>query len=313
MRESTFVDSGSILDLVLTTEEDRVASVANLPPLPGCHHTPILVEYVFQMGAVYVDPDERTVMWSRGDYGGMRVALADIDWHYKFLYGTVEENYSLFQSIVHSLVDRFVPTRDSASRPSWLQGLPRELMSSRSQAWAHYKRLRGELGRQHEEVLESLWIFSRLSFEYRNFSRLSQCQYEQELENNFSVAPKMVHSYIRRRKKGCPSVGPLKLPSGEVVAGQRDMSQLFVNSFSSVFVDADLASPSPHHFFPGKFGETCVTRLMVSQVLDKLDSSSAPGPDGIHPCVLKSCSWQMSLPLSLIFVKSLSHGVLPVT
>ena len=40
--EPTFPRSNNILDLILSTEDDRVGSVQVLPPLPGCDHCPVL-------------------------------------------------------------------------------------------------------------------------------------------------------------------------------------------------------------------------------------------------------------------------------
>ncbi len=45
--------------------------------------------------------------------------------------------------------------------------------------------------------------------------------------------------------------------------------------------------------------------------LDKLNPDKSPGPDYIHPKVLKSCSMEISPPLFIIFKKSLDAGKLP--
>ncbi len=38
----TFVPSGNILDLILTSEHDKIGATEVLPPFPGCGHCPIL-------------------------------------------------------------------------------------------------------------------------------------------------------------------------------------------------------------------------------------------------------------------------------
>ena len=47
--ESTFPRSGNVLDLILTSEEDRITTVHVQPPPPGCDHCSIHCEYVFDM------------------------------------------------------------------------------------------------------------------------------------------------------------------------------------------------------------------------------------------------------------------------
>ena len=46
--EPTFPSSGNILDLLLTTEPDRVGNVSVVEPLPAGDHSPVLFEYVFE-------------------------------------------------------------------------------------------------------------------------------------------------------------------------------------------------------------------------------------------------------------------------
>ena len=45
--------------------------------------------------------------------------------------------------------------------------------------------------------------------------------------------------------------------------------------------------------------------------LAQLDANSSPGPDNIHPCLLKNCASSLSKPLFLIFSISLRSGVFP--
>jgi hypothetical protein len=50
---------------------------------------------------------------------------------------------------------------------------------------------------------------------------------------------------------------------------------------------------------------------MVQDELEKLDGNKAPGPDNIHPLILKRCAISCSVPLTMIFKKSLEEGKLP--
>ena len=49
----------------------------------------------------------------------------------------------------------------------------------------------------------------------------------------------------------------------------------------------------------------------VAGILSKLDGSSAAGPDGLHPCLLRGCNVTLSWPLYLLYIKSLEEGLLP--
>jgi len=50
---------------------------------------------------------------------------------------------------------------------------------------------------------------------------------------------------------------------------------------------------------------------VVERKLLGLKTFSSPGPDGLHPLVLKSCASILKVPLSLIYDKSMATGRLP--
>ena len=49
----------------------------------------------------------------------------------------------------------------------------------------------------------------------------------------------------------------------------------------------------------------------VREKLQKLNPDKSPGPDDIHPLLLKECAYVLSQPLSLIFQQSFDTGTLP--
>ena len=46
--KGAFVDLNKILDLIRSTEVDRVVAVWVLKPFPKCHHCPVVSEYILQ-------------------------------------------------------------------------------------------------------------------------------------------------------------------------------------------------------------------------------------------------------------------------
>ena len=54
-------------------------------------------------------------------------------------------------------------------------------------------------------------------------------QYEHNIIEKLGSASRLTHSYIRKRKKGCSSVDPLRLECEEVVADALQRSEHFVD------------------------------------------------------------------------------------
>ena len=127
----------------------------------------------------------------------------------------------------------------------------------------------------------------------------------------FTEYSKLFHSYIRNKKVGRPSVGPLKLNDGTVVDSNIEMAELFAESFASVYRSEDLRDQAPHQTFDGSLTDIEFSREETQKLLEKLDVSSSVGPDLIHPRLLKSCAQILSYPLYLIFMASFYTSLIP--
>ena len=305
----TFVPSGNVLDLVLTTDTDVIGSVDVLPPLPRCHHSPVIFEYVCLMLPEDGSSDSRR-LWFKGNYTAMSHELHSLDWNLLFADLDVGSCYELFKLNLQGLIEKYVPLGRYGGTPVWLSAPPRSLLRTRSAAWRNYKSLRARLGRRHEDVLAALDSYLSLNNEYRSYTRDKQCDYEMFIVSSLTTAPKLFHSYIRRKKKGRPPVGPLSMPHG-VISDEGEMSEVFVDYFSSIFVQSDPMYPADHQVFDGVMEPLIISYDSVRRLLSGLDGSSAPGPDGIHPQVLKTCASALAYPLCLIFRRSLDSASLP--
>ena len=307
----TFFPSGNTLDLVLTTDDDRIVEIESFPPLPGCHHCPILCKIVFEHNRVDEQQERGRLDWRRANYVSISEELYEFDWLLLFDRVGVGACFSMLLDILQVLISEFVPWKQDLIIGKWLVEPPRSICRLRSRLWAEYKLCRRLLGRNHDDSVRAHENYKDANNQYRNFSRNKQRAYELKLASLLSVAPKAFHSYLRERKKGCPTVGPLKTEDGILVTNTQSMSNIFVNAFSSVFVSDDPSEPYEHQTTDSVMGEFSISYSMVHSTLLSLDSSSSPGPDGIHPMLLKSCADVLALPLSIIFQKLITSGVLP--
>ena len=315
--EPTFPRSGNTLDIVLTSEEDRVGGILVMPPLPGCDHCPVLFDYVFETDSPNSldDPEHdggQHRAWHRGRYPLIRQHLSEIDWDLEFAFLSTNDCATRFASILSDLTEQFVPLKRSGdSKPPWQTRPPTSLIHQRQQAWQKYKVARQHLGRSCTDVRAALAEFNSVNKRYRSFSVHAQADYESNLIVKSKENPKVLHSYIRKRKVGRPSVGPLKLGSGELTDNPVIMSEHFAESFSAVFNRIAPANPAPHQLHEGRMNEIMITVSDVKTALANLDGNSAMGPDSVHPLLLKSCSLELAYPLSILFNRSLREGVVP--
>ena len=318
VQEPTYPRSCNILDLFFTSDPDRVGQVGVLPPLPKCDHSPVVVDYLFQSdyaAATLTKPqsrNERTPRhWERGRYNKMNRELSLIDWDFEFAHKDVNACYERFCDILYSLIAELVPEKHPVDRPPWRQRPPGSLIRHRSNCWHAYKAARSSHGRRSPITVQALLNFNAANADVHNFQRLSQASYESSLVRQMKEKPKLFHAYIRHKKVGRNTVGPLRIESGELCDVPEVMAESFSLAFSSVYTKHSLPNPAP---FQHSVGSLCGVTIQLEQVealLNAIDPSTAMGPDNIHPQLLKSCSAALSYPLTAIFHKSLREGRLP--
>ena len=311
VHEPTFVSSGNVLDLVFSSDLEMVGDVSVLPPLPNCQHSPVVVEiYVPGVGDSLQVPDTEVRLWFKGNYDAINRELLLIDWEGLFEGLSPDSCYNIFLSFVDDLVDQYVPVTQNRVTSRRIADPPRSLLRDRSYAWEVFKRLRGSFGRRHSEVIIAWERYSCLNREYRGYSINKQWEHEENLVQNLSRVPKLFHSYIRRKKKGRPPVGPLKR-NFAILTDPAEMSEVFAEYFASVFRIDGPGTVEEHQRSDAEMDPLRLTYDAVLDVLSRLDTSSAPGPDGVHPKLLRECAQALTFPLLLIFESSLCDGVLP--
>ena len=199
-----------------------------------------------------------------------------------------------------------------SSKPPWNTNPPRALKRERAYMWQHFKNTRSLLGRQHADTLVAWQQYKNVNEKVLNFAIRSQIDYERRLGNQISSQPKLFHSYIRHRKMCRPSIGPIKLPNGDITDDSLSMANCFVHSFASVFRTEILAHPFLHQICNSRVEQLQITPVIIENIIGSINLNSAMGDDGIHPRLLESLKHVLSIPLCLIFNSSLQFGILPV-
>ncbi|XP_045137135.1 uncharacterized protein LOC123519700 [Portunus trituberculatus] len=258
----TFTSSGNTLDLILSMETDRIGSVESLCPLPGCGHVPIKFTYHFtfntsQDGNVCI----KKRAWERGKYKIIDNHVSQIDWDYEFCHLSVDAKFNRLLQILTPLIDSYIPLCKQLS-PSSPLSPPTALKKNRTTAWQLFKSTRRFYGRHSKQCTQALENYNIINRQYRNHFIYSQIAYERTLMDNLKRNPKAFHQYIRNKKVGAPSMGPLSHPDGSLVEDCAAMAEIFVNSFSSVFKDS-CPNPFPHQTFQGTLDNVNITYSAV--------------------------------------------------
>ena len=175
--------------------------------------------------------------WGRGKYKIIDEHLSHIDWDFEFCHLSVHAILTKLLDILTPLIDSYIPFSIQPIPSSSLKPLA-ALKRERWKAWQFFKTLRRFYGRQSRECSSALNNYNQINHQYRNFFTHSQISYKMSLIDKLQDNPKAFHQYIRSKKVGDPTVGPLMHPGGSLVENCCTMAEMFVNSFSLVFKDS---------------------------------------------------------------------------
>ena len=103
------------------------------------------------------------------------------------------------------------------------------------------------------------------------------------------------------------------MPNGTLSTSNQDSSTTLNKAFQGVFTEEPQGPlPALEYNFQGEGLRNIIFTIEeLIECIGQLREQSAPGPDGIHPKVIKECAESFALPLWIIFQESFEEGILP--
>ena len=242
----------------------------------------------------------------RADFALLNTLIEEIPWEVMDDLG-VDECYAFFKATLQRLTDQCVPMARNSSRRKnlYMTSQAMNLRKKKRQQWHNYIR--------SQDIVDHA-RFTRCRNQLRGMTRRLRKEFERDLVSKIKEDPKQFWRYSNSRLKTKSRIEDLHDERGNVACDDADTVMVLNRFFSSVFTHEDLETvPAPPVIAVGpKLDTIHVTESMVKEKLDKLKASSSPGPDGIHPRILKESACSVSVALAKIFNISLCQGSLPV-
>ena len=217
---------------------------------------------------------------------------------------TLEESYQFFKATLMKHVKECIPA---------CRAKPKKLNLYMNSQALNLKKLKRELWAQYTRSNDAFDLarFKRCRNKLRGLTRSLRREFEKDVVINIKHDVNKFWSYSRMKTRS--GIGTLQDKEGLTVEEDQEKAILLNNFFSSVFTIEDTtAIPAAAEFFddPG-LNNIPITEDMVLAKLEKLTSAGSPGPDEIHPRILKETARTVAKPLLYIFRKSLLLGELP--
>ena len=294
----------NILDLVFTHRASDVDRVSYLPPIDSSDHCVLLFRW---LGGSKVHPNlpPRRNVW-RIDFNKLRQDVLDTDWAIP-THLNVDEALMLFLSKLNPLLQLHAPLskrRAISKGPPWIDKELRVLLKKRQKLWNNFK----YSGRPSDYS-----AYKACRNTCTSMKKVKRTAFEKNLAECSKTNPKQLFAYIKRRIKSDTGIPPLALrpDTDELAVDDLSKADTLAKQYGSVYV----VEPSPPPEFPTISSIVLdaleITPQEVCGLLQNLRPNSSPGPDDVHPLVLRHLADLISIPVCDIFRRSLDEGRLP--
>ena len=310
-------DKPSLLDLVLTNEENMISEIDYQAPVGNSDHAVI----DFKFNCYTEDTTEYYVKkrYHHANLRKMRQYLEPQNWDEILKDMEAEEVFNKLKDMYDHLEEKYVPV--VKKRKTYKDQMPLDsetlkLIKTKTQKSRKVARLK-KRGKSDEEIAEAKREYNRARNKVRQQTRFTRRNYEKSIAGNVKVNTKPIYAYMKRRAKTKPSIGDIHLnprnKNSPTTNCNKKKAEIFSNYFASVWTDEntnELPYFRPRNVkFPMK--EIEITEDMVYKKLDKLKTDKTPVPGGAHPLILKELAGVLSKPITILFRKSLQNRRLP--
>ena len=299
-REGT---SPSLLDLILTNEEGMVVSVDHCPGLGKSDH--VILKCILSCYSKISKKERMRWNFNRADFHQLTRLISDTDWE-RLSELNVEAGYQWFKDKLFSLMHQCIPlTRSSNARKNLY--MTRQAMRLKRQKLSYWSAFTSS----QDEI--DLARFKRCRNRLRGLARQLRRNHEAQLISNIKTNPKAFWKYSNSRSKVKPRIGDLRDSYGSLVSHDQAKATVLNEFFASVFTTENLETVPEltMTYDVPKLSDVAISAEAVQHKLLSLKSSSAQGPDEIHPRMLKELNSSLACPLALLYRRSLDTGILP--
>ncbi len=299
----------SILDLILTNEEGMVSDLEIWSPIGKSDHA--CLSFWFNCYLINTEKKFTRYMYDKANYEAMRRDL-DIDWESELAKRiTVDEKWRYIHNKISDTTAKHIPTRNSKidNNKKIRAPLDKDILAKikkKHKAWKKY------ISSKDSDTYKD---YCRLRNHIRKLTKLARRNKESDIAKEAKYNPQKFWSFVNNKLYTKPSIPNLYNSSNETTLTEDDEEKANVLSdfFSTVFTDEDTTNipPFPDRQFNSTLDNIEINRELVLKKLTNLNTSKSPGPDKIHPRILKELASTLSTPLTILFTASLEQKKIP--
>ena len=296
-------EPSNLLDLLLTNEEGMLTHLQFLPGLGRSDH----VVMSFEMACYTSQPETslKKLNFHRADFERMNRLMSEISWE-RLHSCDMDEGYHLFKESLDRSIALCVPAARSghSKRSIYMNSRALKLRKCKNTLWQKCATTGDPV-----DIARFRLCRNRL----RRMTRQLRRDFESRLVSEIKSNPRAFWRYSNSRLRTKPRVGDLRDASGTLESRAEGKAVILNSFFASVFTHEDnvLIPTLPTQEVSSELDDVVISAGAVEHKLKALKVTSAPGPDDLHPCILKEMHTSLAVPLAHLYRRSLDTGLLP--
>ena len=298
----------SQLDLIFTSDEQMIECVDILSPLGKSDHACLLWKQICYRDIKKQTHEGNMLNYCKANFKKIREMMNGVDWNKKFADVNIQVAWRMFCSEYNDAVRSCVPVKKVKvnKRPPWLKAHVKKALRAKYKTWAIYKRT---------SRITDYQKFKEQRNATDKIVKTAQRNYEKSLISVFKSEPKKLYSYLSGKMKVKKGVSQLDQGSGVFTQSDKEVADVLNEYFTSVYTHEPTGSLPDFEYLVDERNfvtDLIITEQVVHKKLRNLKENKAPGPDNLHPLILKECCDVFAKPLYLLYRKSLDEGELPL-
>jgi len=300
------------IDHIFTNQPETIIDSGVIPsPDPLCKHS--IVYGKINLNVPSPPPYVRQ-MWdyNKADANMIRSSFSTIDWIGTFKDLSPDQMVEIFNTKFFEIMNSFIPNRKITVRESDAPWITPEVKSALRKNKRVFKKWVNR-GRS----LEGRALVSQTQRETNKIINDRKNRYASELGDkicNPKTGPKCFWTAFKKllNNKKVSNIPPLT-ESDKYISNFKEKANIFNDYFAQQCrpLDTDSVLPPLSYKTPNFLSDFRIEKDKIIEIIHKLNSNKAHGYDGLSIAMLKLCSIEVSLPLSLIFRAGLDTGIFP--
>jgi hypothetical protein len=299
----------SLLDLVLTNEENLVSDIKYRAPMGKSDHVVLMFDIEFceqtneQSSAKYI--------YHKCDYVGLRNTLNKMDWdNILNQHEMIDDKWVCFTNTLDEAKADFIPlSRGSRTpgrkwKPSWLNKPALTSIKKKHKAWHTYS---------HTRKYTDFQTYVKHRNAATTECRKSKKDFESKLASEVKDNPKAFWKYVKSKTKTRTGISDLVIDENTMTTTDSEKADVLNKFFCSVFTKEgsdDIPTLNTRQY-SATLQNVSFTEDDVKEKLLQLNISKSAGPDGLHPMLLRECADVLCKPLYILMRESLDQGTVP--